>query len=85
MIMYDLRHYLKTHKKIMLTELAYHFDKDPLVIQSMLQLWIKKGQLKELEEDLSCKKGCNKCDESIAVQYVWQEKVKPLLIFSVKD
>ena len=41
------------------------------VVTPMLDLWIKKGKIKKLDNNLGCAKGCCKCDPTMIVSYEW--------------
>ena len=82
MILYDIRRYLMANERVSLMKLAYHFDKDPELIRSMLYHWIRKGKLHQVDSGLPCKSGCNKCDESTIAFYEWKVLPKGVIASS---
>lgn len=70
MILSDLKSYLTEHHRTPISELARHFNADPDAIRGMLAHFIRKGQVRRLDEGGSCS-SCQKCDTATLETYEW--------------
>jgi len=70
MILSDLKSYLAEHHRSPIGELVRHFNADPDAIRGMLAHFIRKGQVRRLDEGRSCS-GCQKCDAAALEIYEW--------------
>jgi putative ferrous iron transport protein C len=70
MILYELRDYLKDHKRAALIDIAQHFDSNTEAVRSMLEVWVKKGRVRKLPQSTSCR-SCCECDPSMIEIYEW--------------
>jgi putative ferrous iron transport protein C len=62
-ILQDLQHYLRSHPKASLEELAQHFCIDVGALRGMLTPLIRKGRVRKLE-DKQCGNCCSCAPES---------------------
>lgn len=69
MTLIELRNYLMKHKRLLLSELAYHFNQSPQATQAMLDYWIRKGKVRSLRQE--CNKRCC-CHNQLEI-YEWVE------------
>ena len=58
MTLADLKHFLQLNKVASLNDLTVQFDTDPDTIKDMVNVWIRKGKVRKVE-DLNI--GCGKC------------------------
>lgn len=65
----DLRAYLKHRGEASLIDLAAHFGTDPGLLQDLLALWKRKGQVEEVTA--TCGKSC--CQNGQVTFYRWRE------------
>lgn len=70
-----IKQLLKERGEMTLTDLARHFYVSELVMQSMLEQWIKKGRLERIELKGLCSTSCGSCDEAADTKliYRWRE------------
>lgn len=73
MILYEVRDYMRIHKRAALADVARHFAADPGAVRGMLDRWVVKGKLEKLSVDSYCTGGCTKCDPSAIEIYAWKE------------
>ena len=69
MTLIELRNYLMKHKRLLLSEIAHHFNHSPQATQAMLDYWIHKGKVRSLKE--TCSKQCC-CHQQLDI-YEWIE------------
>jgi putative ferrous iron transport protein C len=69
----DLKAYLKEHGQATLTDLAHHFRREPELIKTMLEHWIRKGKVEHLKRE-TCQKGCCTCGSVDLDIYRWLNK-----------
>jgi putative ferrous iron transport protein C len=55
----ELKQFFQANKVTTLNELAMHFDTNSNAIRDMLEIWIKKGKLRKVED--TALGGCGKC------------------------
>jgi hypothetical protein len=71
-IMRRLKHYLQVHRQATLGDLALHFDVPADAMRGMLQTWLRKGRVRELDVQASCNTSCaTACDDSAMTIYEW--------------
>lgn len=58
MTLADIKHYMQLNKVASLNDLTVQFDSDPGAIRDMVDVWIRKGKVRKIE-DLNV--GCGKC------------------------
>lgn len=78
MILADLRRYLQEREEASLADLALHFDADPEVVRSMLELWINKGKVERCTPSETCGVSCNRCDPTVTEIYRWTVETNPI-------
>ncbi|MEE4379872.1 MAG: FeoC-like transcriptional regulator [Candidatus Competibacteraceae bacterium] len=71
MILSELRDYLKTHRRVALTDIAHHFNSDPDALRAMLQKWVVKGKVVKQPTGSLCGGGCCHCDPLTLEIYQW--------------
>ena len=72
MILSEIKQYLMEHKRATLGDLAIHFDTEPDAMRGMLEQWIRKGRVLQLDQQSGCNKSCAKCcDDSVMEIYEW--------------
>jgi hypothetical protein len=71
MILSELKNYLQAQQRVPLKDLSYRFDVEPDALRGMLQRWIQKGYLKQLDTGTPCGTGCSKCDPKDVEIYEW--------------
>ncbi len=69
MILQDLQHYLRSHPKASLEELAQHFYIDADALRGMLTPLVRKGRVRKLEGK-QCGK-CHSCAPESLELYEW--------------
>ncbi len=62
----DVKRYLAARKVAPLTDIATHFDLNPDAVRGLLDVWIRKGKVKQISADASCctKGSCSGCSEN---------------------
>ncbi len=83
-MIFIIKQYLKTHKKVDILELQYTFKLDRTSLSHILNKWIKSGKLVEISNDTShcqttkcnnCKTGCSKLNNKVYYQWIEEENV----------
>ena len=72
MILSELRDYLKTHRRVALSDMALRFGVDADALRGMLDKWIAKGRVEKLPSGSTCGSGCSKCDPDSIEIYEWK-------------
>ena len=73
MILADLKNYLREQHVVSLNDLVMHFDMDPDTIRNMLEVLIRKGQVRKIQEtEVHCRK-CAQCHMLASELYEWVE------------
>lgn len=69
MILNALKDHIQKHPAISLKELSDEFHRDPDIIASMVEHWIKKGEIQKTTKTSACQKVCHQCDANVTVIY----------------
>ena len=70
MILRELNEYLQLHRRATLGDIALHFDVHPDAARGMLDLWIRKGRVRQLDAQATCNMSCPvSCDDSAMLIY----------------
>jgi hypothetical protein len=72
MILRDLKDYMIHHNTVALMDLVNHFNTDSIVIEEMLDRWIKKDRIEIVNNIKGCGTMCCKCDERLIKIYKWR-------------
>lgn len=71
-ILRRLRRYLELHRRATLGDLALHFGTTPDAMRGMLDTWLRKGRVRELDWQASCNTSCpTACDDTAMTVYEW--------------
>ena len=74
----EIKNYFLRVKKASLNHLLKEFDMDKDILQDMLTLWIKKGNLKKIASDgcatrcSSCQLGCSALRQNIPSSEIYE-------------
>jgi putative ferrous iron transport protein C len=71
MILITLKQYLKQQRLVSMLELTQHFNVDSDIIRSMLQLFIRKGNVQKKTKTNLCGSKCAKCHPHMTELYEW--------------
>lgn len=74
MILTDLKNYLASVQSVSLNDLAIRFNSDAQAIRAMLELLIRKGNIRRTKKTTACGSLCNKCDLHTTEIYEWINK-----------
>lgn len=70
MILRELDQYLHLHRRATLGDIALHFDLPAEAARGMLDLWIRKGRIRQLDAAATCNMSCPvSCDDSAMTIY----------------
>ncbi len=73
MILSELKEYVREHHIVNMYDLVSHFDTDADTIRNMLNILIRKGQVRKVRDaDIHCRK-CVQCHMLAAELYEWIE------------
>jgi hypothetical protein len=73
-----LRRYLQLHRQATLGDLALHFDVPAEAMRGMLEGWLRKGRVRELDAQATCNTSCaTACDDTAMTIYEWVEPTAP--------
>ncbi|MBA2654610.1 MAG: FeoC-like transcriptional regulator [Gammaproteobacteria bacterium] len=67
----DLKQYVKNQRLVSLYELSSRFNLDPEIMRSMLDLLIRKGQIRPRNKTNNCGSKCFKCNPLSTELYEW--------------
>jgi len=71
----EIKEYLKARKQASLADLAVHFDADPASLRSMLDHFVRKGNVTKSEAPGGCAGGCAGCRCGGVLEiYQWRPK-----------
>lgn len=73
MLLIQLKQHLQTHRLVSLADMVRDFNADPSVLRDMLQHWINKGRVRQLNKTMLCRTKCLKCDPLTIELYEWIE------------
>lgn len=57
----QLRDYIRQQQVVSNQQIAREFHVDPLALQPMLDVWLRKGVISACEDKAACKTSCFKC------------------------
>lgn len=84
MILRDIRQYLELHGRATLGDIALHFGSEPEAMRGMIDVWVRKGAIRQLDIEATCNSTCPmSCADSAMTIYEWQGRAsvpKPLAI-----
>lgn len=70
-----IKQHLKLHKQATLGDLALHFHIPVPAMRGMVETWIRKGRVRELDARATCNVSCAlACDSSAMTIYEWIER-----------
>lgn len=72
MILRAVRAYLDEHRQATLGDIAIHFGRDAEVTRSMVDVWVRKGVVRELDVRATCNMTCPlACSDAAMTVYRW--------------
>jgi hypothetical protein len=74
MLLSELKKYIKLRKSQSLAEIAKNFDVATDVLQDMLQLLMRKGQVRMCTKKPACGTKCQQCSLVERVVYEWVDE-----------
>ena len=75
MTLIEIKQHLAQVKIASLNALCAYFHSDPLLTQSMLAHWVRKGCVRKCMKTPACGQQCFKCNVAITEIYEWVEIV----------
>jgi len=73
----EIKHYLREHRQVTLTDLAYRFDMPEDAVRGAIRPWIRKGKLVCMSGSCgagSCGSGgCSSCSAADVEIYRWMD------------
>lgn len=70
MILRELDEYLQVHRRATLGDIALRFDVPAEAARGMLDLWIRKGRVRQLDAAATCNMSCPvSCDDTAMTIY----------------
>lgn len=77
-ILRRLKRYLQLHRQATLGDLALHFDVPADAMRGMLETWLRKGRVRELDTQATCNTSCaTACDDTAMTIYEWVDRAAP--------
>lgn len=67
----QLKQHIKNHRFVSLFDLTSHFNIEAQILRDMLQLWVRKGKIRERKKTNSCRVKCIKCHPFMTEIYEW--------------
>jgi len=67
----EIKRYLMTKEKATLQELALNFRQQPETMRSMLNHWVCKGKVCQVDKPAGCGSRCQLCKPETAEIYQW--------------
>lgn len=71
MLLTSIKEHLRQHTATSLFDMSKRFNVEPEVLRPMLNLLIRKGQVRQCTKTPNCGSKCNKCDVLITEIYEW--------------
>lgn len=71
MLLSDIKAHLKTQGQQSLFQLSRQFDVQPDILKDMLNLLIRKGQVRQCMKTPRCGKQCGQCSVLVTQLYEW--------------
>ena len=72
MILSELRDYIRTNRRVTLTDMACRFDRDPDAVRGMVEKWVAKGKVAKVSGGTRCGNTCTGCAPRIEEIYEWR-------------
>jgi predicted ArsR family transcriptional regulator len=72
-ILSDLKRYLSEREQASLADLALHFGVEPDAVRTMLEVWMRKGQVERSSVSPNCGGNCNRCAPETTEIYRWRK------------
>lgn len=70
MILTDLKRYLSDRRRASIDEIATHFHVSEDAARGMIETWMAKGRVRQLNQHLPCGT-CGKCESATSDVYEW--------------
>jgi putative ferrous iron transport protein C len=67
----DIKRYMQQVKMASLKGLSLHFNREPQLLRQLLQVWMRKGCIKQCKRTDRCGTSCGKCDVLLTEIYEW--------------
>ena len=74
MLLSELKKYIKLRKSQSLAEISKNFDVATDILQDMLQLLMRKGQVRMCTKKAACGTKCQQCSLAERVVYEWVDE-----------
>ncbi len=68
-----IKHFLQQRRRATLAEVAAHVHAEASAVQGMLELWVRKGQVRKSMATASCGGSCTQCEAASVEIYEWLE------------
>lgn len=75
-----IKDFLRQRRRATLAEVAAHVHAETSAVQGMLELWIRKGQVRKSMATASCGGSCTKCEASSVEIYEWLDRPGSALV-----
>lgn len=66
-----LKKYLQKEGAVNMQNLSQRLSSDPDVLRQMLQIFIQKGKVREIQSSETCSDKCQRCDPLLLEMYEW--------------
>lgn len=73
MILADVRTYLSERGRAPLTDLVHRFETEPEAMRAMLDVWVRKGRVRQIDDGSGTCSGCCGCGGAPEV-YEWVKR-----------
>lgn len=74
MLLLELKNFLKAQRLVSMADLVKNFNHDPDHLRIMLQHWVHKKKLRQLNKTSLCQTKCVKCDPLTIELYEWLDE-----------
>jgi hypothetical protein len=65
----QIRDFIQREQVVSTQQLSREFHVDEQALQPMLDVWIKRGVIRQCEEKVACKSSCFRCNKNAPVFY----------------
>lgn len=65
----QLRDFIHREQVVSTQQLAREFHVDELALQPMLDIWTRRGVIRQCQEKTACKRSCFRCSTNTPVYY----------------
>lgn len=71
MLLTEIKNYIRSNQILSLFDISKQFNVEPQVLRDMLDILVRKGQIRRCLKDSKCGTQCNQCSALFTEIYQW--------------